>query len=108
MVSTLQKGYNFGLDKVVKVRHWIKFCMKLIPRWAGHVARMGEKRNMYRFMVGKPEGKRPLGRPRRRWIHNIKTELLGIGLNVMDWIDLAQDRYNWKALVNLVMNLQDP
>jgi hypothetical protein len=62
-------------------------------RWAGHVARMGEKRNVYRLLVGKPEGKRPLGRLRRRWIDNIKMDLLEIGLNVVDWIGLAQDRY---------------
>jgi hypothetical protein len=74
-------------------------------RWAGHVARMGEKGNVYRLLVGKPEGKRPLGRPRRRWIDNIKMDLLEIGLNVVEWIGLAQDRYRWRALVNLVMNL---
>jgi hypothetical protein len=62
-------------------------------RCAGHVARMDEKRNMYRLLVGKPEGKRPLGKPRRRWIYNIKTDLLEIGLSVVDWIGLAQDRY---------------
>jgi hypothetical protein len=60
-------------------------------RWAGPVARMGEKRNVYRLLVGKPEGKRPLGIPRRRWIDNIKMDLLKIGLNVVDWIGLAQD-----------------
>jgi hypothetical protein len=62
-------------------------------RWAGHVARIGEKRNVYRLLVGKPEGMRPQGRPRRRWIDNIKMGLLEIGLNVVDWIGLAQDRY---------------
>jgi hypothetical protein len=62
-------------------------------RWAGHVARMGEKRNVYRLLVGKPERKRQLGRPRYRWIDNIKMDLLEIGLNVVDWIGLAQDRY---------------
>jgi hypothetical protein len=77
-------------------------------RWAGHVARTGEKRNVYRLLVGKPEGKRPLGRPRCRWIDNIKMDLLEIGLNVMDWIGLAQDRYRWRALVNSVMNLRVP
>jgi hypothetical protein len=61
-------------------------------RWARHVARMGEKRNVYRLLVGKPEGKRPLGRPRRRWIDNIKMDLLEIGLSVVDWIGLAQER----------------
>jgi hypothetical protein len=69
---------------------------------------MGEKRNVYRLLAGKPEGKRPLGRPRRRWINNIKMDLLVIGLNVVDWIGLAQDRYRWRALVNSVMNLRVP
>jgi hypothetical protein len=77
-------------------------------RWAGHVARMGEKRNVYRLLVGKPEGKRSLGRPRCRWIDNIKMDLLEIGLDVVDWIGLAQDRYRWRALVNSVMNLWVP
>jgi hypothetical protein len=77
-------------------------------RWDGHVARMGEKRNVYRLLVGKPEGKRPLGRPRRRWIDNIKMDLLEIGLNVVDWIGLAQDRHRWRALVNSVINLRVP
>jgi hypothetical protein len=61
-------------------------------RWAGHVARMLEKRNVYMLLVGKPEGKRPLGRLRRRWINNIKMVLLKVGLSVVDWIVLAQDR----------------
>jgi hypothetical protein len=69
---------------------------------------MGEKRNVYRLLVGKPEGKRPLGRPRRRWIDNIKIYLLEIGWSVVDWIGLAQDRYRWRALVNSVMNLRVP
>jgi hypothetical protein len=69
---------------------------------------MEEKRNVYRLLVGKPEGKRPLGRPRRRWIDNIKMGLLVIGLNVVEWIGLAQDRYRWRALVNSVMNLRVP
>jgi hypothetical protein len=77
-------------------------------KWVGHVARTGEKRNVNRLLVGKPEGKRPLGRPRRRWVDNIKMDLLGIGLSVVDWIGLAQDRYRWRALVNSVMNLQVP
>jgi hypothetical protein len=58
--------------------------------------------------VAKPEGKRPLGRPRRRWIGNIKMDLLGIGLNVVDWIGLAQDRYRWRALINSLMKLRVP
>jgi hypothetical protein len=69
---------------------------------------MGEKRNVYRLLVGKPEGKRPLRRPRRRWIDNIKMGLLKITLGGMDWIGLSQDRYSWRALVNAVMNLWIP
>jgi hypothetical protein len=67
---------------------------------------MGEKRNVYRLLVRKPEGKRPLGRPRHRWIDKINMGLLEIGLNVVDWIGLAQDRYRWRALVNSVMYLR--
>jgi hypothetical protein len=69
---------------------------------------MGEKRNIYNLLVGKPEGKRPLGRTRRRWIDNIKMDLLEVGLNVVDWIGLAKDRYSWRTLVNSVMNLRVP
>jgi hypothetical protein len=69
---------------------------------------MGEKRNVYRFLVGKPEGKRPLGRPRRRWTDNIKIDLLKIGLSAVDWIGLAQDRYRWRALVNSVIKFRVP
>jgi hypothetical protein len=77
-------------------------------RWAGHVERMGEKRNVYRLLVGKPESKRPLGRQRRKWIDNIKIHFLEIGFSAVDWIGLAQDRYSWRALVNAVMNLWVP
>jgi hypothetical protein len=77
-------------------------------RWAGHVARMGEKRNAYRILVGKPEGKRPLGRPRRRWVDNIKMVLREIGWDGMDWLDLAQNRDQWRALLNTAMNLRVP
>jgi hypothetical protein len=69
---------------------------------------MGEKRNVYRLLVGKPEGKRPLGRPMRRWIDNIKMDLLEIGLGVVDCIGLVQDRYRWRALVNAVTNIRVP
>jgi hypothetical protein len=69
---------------------------------------MGENRNVYRLLVGKSEGKRPLGRLRHRWMDDIKIDPLEIGLNVVDWIGLAQDRYRWRALVNLVMNLRVP
>jgi hypothetical protein len=75
-------------------------------RWAGHVARIGEKRNVYRLLVGKPEGRRSLERPRRRWIDNNKMDLLEMRVSVVDWIGLAQDRYRWRAIVNSVLNLR--
>ena len=78
-------------------------------RWAGHVARMGERRGVYRVLVGKPEGKSPLGRPWRRWEDDIKIDLQKVGCGRgMDWIELAQDRDRWRALVNAVMNLRVP
>jgi hypothetical protein len=77
-------------------------------RWAGHVARMGEKRNAYGILVGKPEGKIPLGRPRRRWVDNIKINLREIGWDGMDLIDLARNRDQWRALVNAVINHRVP
>jgi hypothetical protein len=75
-------------------------------RWAGHVAHMGEGRNVYRVLVGKPEGKRPLERPRHRWEDGIKIDLREIGWGGVEWIHLAQDRDLWRALVNTVKNLQ--
>jgi hypothetical protein len=83
--------------------------MKIIKtrmiRWAGNVARMGEKRNAYRLLVGKPEGRRPLGRPRCRWLDNIRMNLVEVGWGDVDWIGLAQYRDRWTALVNSVLNL---
>ena len=75
-------------------------------KWAGHVARMGERRDVYRLLVGKPEGKRPLGGPRCRWEDNIKMDLQEVGCGGVDWIELAQDRYRRRARVNAVMNLR--
>jgi len=72
------------------------------------VARMGERRRVYKVLVGKSEGKRPLGRPRRRWEDNIKMDLQEVGYGGMDWIELAQDRERWRAVVNAVMNLRVP
>ena len=77
-------------------------------RWAGHVACIGESRGVYRVLVGKPEGKRPLGRPRRRWKDNIKMGLQEVGCEGVDWFDLAQDRDRWRGLVNAEMNLRVP
>jgi len=77
-------------------------------RWAGHVARMGEEREVYRVLVGKLEGRRPLGRPRRRWVDNIRTDLQEVGCGCVDWMGLAQDSYGWRTLVSAVMNLRVP
>jgi len=77
-------------------------------RWAWHVARLGERKVSYRVLVGKPEGKRPLGRPRRRWEDNIKMNLQKVGGGCGDWMELAQDRDRWRALVSTVMNLRVP
>ena len=77
-------------------------------KWAGHVGRMGQGRGVYRVLVGKPEGKRPLGRPRRRWEDNIKVDLKEVGGDCGDWMELAQDRDRWRALVSTVMNLRVP
>jgi len=81
--------------------------MKSIMRWAGHVARTGNIKCAYRVLVGKPEGKRPLGRPGHRWEDNIKMDLQEVGGGI-DWIELAQDRDSWRALVNVVMSLRVP
>jgi hypothetical protein len=103
-----RKLHNEELHNLYSSPSIIRIIKSRRMKWAGHVVRMGEKRNVYRLLVGKPEVKRPLGRPRRRWIDNIKIDLLEIGLNVVDWIGLAQDRYMWRALVNSVMNLRVP
>jgi len=77
-------------------------------RWAGHVARMGKRRGVYRVLVETPEGKRPLGRPRRRWVDNIKMDVQEVGCGDMDWIQLAQDEDRWRVLVNAVMKFRVP
>jgi hypothetical protein len=77
-------------------------------KWAEHVAQLGEKRNVYRILVGKPEGKRPLRRRRRRWVDNIKMDLGEIGWDGVDLVELAQDRDQWMAVVNTIMNLRVP
>ena len=77
-------------------------------RWAGHVARMGDRRGVYRVLMGKPEGKRPLMRPRHKWDNNIKMDPQEMGCGGMDWIELARGRDRWRTLVNVVMNLRVP
>jgi len=75
-------------------------------KWVGHVARMREERGVYRVLVGKLEGKRPLGRPRHRWVDNIRNDLQEVGCGYMDWMGLVQDRDRWRTLVSAVMNLR--
>ena len=77
-------------------------------RWAGHVALMDEEWGVYRVLVGKPEGRRPLGRPRRRWVDNIRMDLQEVGCGYMNWIKLAEDKDRWRTLVSAVMNLRVP
>jgi hypothetical protein len=103
-----KKLHNEELHNLYSSPSIIRMIKSRRMMWAGHVARMGEKRNGYRILVGKPEGKRPLGRPRRKWVDNIEMDLREIGWDGMDWIDLTQDRDQWTALVNTVMNLRVP
>jgi len=77
-------------------------------RWAGHVARMGEEKGVYRVLMGKPEGRRPVGRPRRRWVNNIRMALQEVRCGYMDWIGPAQDRDRWRTLVSAVLILRVP
>ena len=77
-------------------------------RWAGHVVRIGEEKGVYRVLAGKPEGKRPVVRPRRRWLDNIRTDLQEVGCGYVDWIGLAQYTDSWRTLVSAVMNLGVP
>ena len=86
----------------------VRVIKSRIMRWAGHVARMGRERGVYRVLVGKPDGRRPLGRRRRRWVDKIRMDLQEVGCGYMDWIGLAQDRDRWRTLVSAVMNLRVP
>ena len=103
-----RKLHNDELNNLSSSPNIVLMIKSRRMRWAGHVARMGERRGVYRVLVGKPEGKRPLGRPRRRWEDNIKVDLQEVGCGVMDWIELAQNKDRWRVLVNAVMNLRVP
>jgi hypothetical protein len=93
-----RKLHNEELHDLYSLLSIIRIMKARRMRWAGHVARTGEKRNVYRLLVGKPEGRRPLGRPTRRWLNNIRMDLLEVGWGDVDWIGLAQDRGRWRAL----------
>jgi hypothetical protein len=100
--------HNEELNDLYSTPNIVRVIKSRRMGWAGHVARMGEERGAYRDLVGKPEGKRPLGRPRRRWVNNIRTDLQEEGCGYVDWIGLAQDRDRWRTLVSVVMNLRVP
>jgi hypothetical protein len=100
-----RKFHNDELHNLYSSPNIVRVIKSRRMRWAGHVARMGEGRGAYRVLVRRPEGKRPLGRPRHRWEDNIKMDLREIGIDGVNWILLAQDRVHWRAFVNTVMNL---
>jgi hypothetical protein len=103
-----RKLRNEELRDLLSLPSIIRIIKSRRMRWAGHVARMGEERNAYRLLVGMPEGRRPLGKPRRGWVYNIRKDHVEVGWGDVDWIGLAQDRDKWKALVNAIMNLKVP
>jgi hypothetical protein len=103
-----RKLHNDELHSLYSSPNIVRAIKSRRTRWAGHVARMGERRGAYKVLGGRPEGKRPLGRPRRRWEGNIKMDLREIGINGANWIQLAQDMVQWRAFVNTVMNHRVP
>ena len=103
-----RKLHNDVLNDLYSLPNIVRVVKSRRMRWAGHVARMGERKGVYRVLVGKTEGKRSLRRPRLRWQDNIKMDLQEVGWRDMDWIYLAQDRYSWRAVVNAVMKLRVP
>jgi len=105
VTGELRKLHNEELRDLYSLPNIVRVVKSRKMSWAGHVGRMGEGRDVHRVLVGKPEGKRPLGRPRRRWEDNINLREVGGG---GDWMELAQDRDRWWALVNTVMNLRVP
>jgi hypothetical protein len=109
-VVSFSKGIfsNEELNDLYSLPNIVRVVKSRIMRWAGHVARMGEGRGVQRVLVGKPEGRRPLGRPRRRWEDNIKMDLQEVGGGGGDGMERAQDRDRWRALVSTVMNFRVP
>ena len=106
--SLWRRLYNDDLNDLYSSPNIVRMIKSRRMRWAGHVARMAEERGVYGVLVGKPEGRRPLGRPRRRWVANIRMDLQEVGCRYMDWIGLALDRERWRTLVSAVMNLGVP
>ena len=103
-----RKLHNEELNDLYCSPNIVRVIKSIRMRWAGHVARMEEGRVVHKVLVGKPERKRPLGRPRRRWEDNIKVDLEEVGRDCGDWMELAQDRDSWRALVSTVMNFGVP
>ena len=103
-----RKLHNEELSDLYSLLNIVRVGKSRRMRWAGHVTRMGEGRGVHRVLIGKPEGKRQLGRPRRRWEDNIKMNLQEVGGSCGDWMELAQDRDRWRALVGTVWNLRVP
>ena len=103
-----RKLHNEELNDLYSSHNIVQVIKSRRMRLAGHVARMGEEMGVYRVLVWKPEGKRPLGRPRHRWVNKIRVDLQKVGCGYMDWIGRAQDRYRWWMLVSAVMNLRVP
>ena len=103
-----RKLHNEELSDLYSLPNIVWVVKSRRMRWAGHVACLGEERGVDRVLLGKPEGKRPLGRPRRRWENNIKMDLEEVGGSCGDWMELAQDRDMWRALVSKVRNIRVP
>jgi len=105
-VGSWRKLHNDELHKLCSSSNFSRVIKSRRVKWAGHVAHRGEGRGVYRMLVGRPEGKRPLGRPRRRWEDNIKVDLRETGIDGANWIQLAQDSVQWLAFLNTVMNFR--
>ena len=108
VIREWRKLHNEDLNNLYSSPNIVRVIKSRRMRWTGHVARMGERRGVYRVLVGKPKGRRPLGRLRCRWEDNIRMDLWELGCGCVDWMELAQDRDRWRALVSAVMNLRVP